>query len=819
MYQYFSKAKLILFIFLLTLAQKSDVFALKTYPKRTMNAAFTDATMVIDGILDDEAWENAEVYGDFLQSVPYNGEPATEKTEVRVLYNHDALYIGAFLYESSPDSIRMGLGMRDSEDTDIDADLFVVELNPYNDDLLSFDFKVSTSNVQIDEKVNFDTWDKNWNAVWFSKTRVVENGWVVEMKIPYSALRIPNKDIQTWGIQFWRNIRRKSEWDSWSFFNESVHGATQQLGILTGIANIKPPVRLAITPYVSSYYDKVSNLDKGDFYMRGGLDLKYGINKSYTLDMMVIPDFGQTPSDDNVLNLSSVETFYDEKRNFFTEGTELFNRANLFYSRRIGGTPTNRDGAYDATGVDETVLKNPNETQLVNSTKLTGRSANGLAVGAFTATSLSQSATIEDTLTGVTRKFKTQVPTHYGILVLDQALKNNSYISLINTHVSYFDEEYLSANVLGTDMKFATKGGGYTFNAKSAYSHLDKGEKKDGYYYEINGGKTSGQFRYSLWHQIRSDKYDPRDLGYIDENNRINNRLLFAYNYYTPAKFFLSWYNSFQFVNNYHYNPAAFTLFEFHFESGGTLKNNMGTGIFGGSNPIPKYDFNEPRVDGRKYREGASGYLGAWYNTDKNRRVWARLQGWYWMAEDYGRKTWHAEFQPTFKISDRFAISLSEIVENGHNSIGYVKNNDAQDSIFFGRRESLNITSVLEGRYMFSANASLKLRGRYYWSAVDYHQFYLLSNNGRMNPNAPFLEDENVNYSSFNIDLSYNWQFAPGSELSVVWKNAISDSGSDVAPNYSANLKELWDNPQLNSLSLKVLYYLDYNYLKKRNKG
>ncbi len=809
-------SKAFFYLALLLWMCSNTLFAQPKFPKRTMKATRIDKSITLDGDLSEEVWLNADKQSDFLQTEPYNGNIATEKTVIHILYDDDAIYVGAMLYDSAPDSIRQGLGIRDCEDNDIDADLFVAEFNPYNDDLLLYDFKVSSSNVQIDQKVNFDWWDSNWNAVWYSKTKINEKGWSVEMKIPFAALRIPNKDVQTWGVQMHRYIKRKAEWDSWNYLDESINGATQQVGTLVGIDSIKPPTRLSITPYISGYYDKLSDQSKGDKYMRGGLDLKYGINKSYTLDMMLIPDFGQTASDDKVLNLSTVETMYNEKRSFFTEGTELFSRADLFYSRRIGGTPIYKDDAQGKLGANEKITKNPNDAQLINATKLSGRSSSGLAVGFLSATSLRQNAVATDTLWGTTRTILTQPSTHYGVLVVDQALKNNSYISFINTNVSFFEDPLKMANVVGTDMKLSNKSGSYTFWGKSAYSYLQKQEKKTGGYYDITFGKTSGQFRFALWHQLRTENYDCRDLGYLDETNRINNSLRVQYNYYIPKNFYLNWNNSLIIVNNYHYKPTSYSLLEIYLESYGTLKNHIGVAFYCGATPIPKYDFNEPRVNGWKYQEPTAAYIGGNFNTNKNNQLWLFVNTWYWRASEYNRSTYYIEIKPTYNASDKIKLSFAAIYEKPMNSLGWVDNNNAGDTIHFGRRQSINITSVVEAKYLFTATSNLQLRGRYYWSGVEYKQFYLLKKDGTMDPNTPFIPNQDKNYSSFNIDLIYTWQFAPGSELSVMWKNSISSSNNYVYENYGSNLKNLWSNPQLNTVSFRILYYLDYLYLKKK---
>src|SRR4030042_1760614 len=217
-----------------------------------------------------------------------------------------------------------------------------------------------------------DNEDSNWNAVWESKTRITEKGWVVEMKIPYSALRFPDKEVHTWGLNMFRNIRRYNSNNSWSLVDRNVSGFIHQEGELTGIKNIKPPVRLSLSPYLATYMETRSDKTKPDFTYKGGLYLKYGLSESFTLDMMLIPDFGQIQSDDKELNLSPYELYYDEKRQFFTEGTELFQRADIFYSRRIGGAPRFSGDAEFSMSAKEVVDYNPVETQLLNATKRSG---------------------------------------------------------------------------------------------------------------------------------------------------------------------------------------------------------------------------------------------------------------------------------------------------------------------------------------------------------------------------------------------------------------------------------------------------------------
>jgi hypothetical protein len=221
------------------------------------------------------------------------------------------LYLGAILYDSAPDSIYDYLTERDAIGA---ADYFGVYFDPYNQGQLAYGFFITPAGVQIDMKAvkrDYDNEDSNWNAVWESKTRISDEGWVVEMRIPFSALRFSEKAGNTWGLNMFRNIRRYSSNSSWSFIDREMSGFIHQQGELTGIKDVQPPVRLSFSPYAAVYYEKENSADATNFFYKGGMDVKYGISESFTLDMMLIPDFGQIQSDDKKLNLTPYELYYD----------------------------------------------------------------------------------------------------------------------------------------------------------------------------------------------------------------------------------------------------------------------------------------------------------------------------------------------------------------------------------------------------------------------------------------------------------------------------------------------------------------------------
>ena len=282
-------------------------------------------------------WQDANPAGDFIQYNPYNGAAPSQPTVVRIMYDDRALYIGAMMYDSEPDSILRELGERD--DDDINADFFTIDITPYNDGLNAFEFKVSASGVEIDTKHAANYQDRNWDPIWKSAVKINDSGWVAEIEIPYAAIRFPKTAEQLWGLNMWRSIRRYREWSTWSYINNKLDGVFNQSGTLTGIEGIKPPLRLFFIPYVAGYTENAPESKTWAYSYNYGMDMKLGLSESFTLDMTLIPDFGQVQSDDKIVNLSPFEVYYQERRPFFTEGTELFERGNIFYTRRVGGTP------------------------------------------------------------------------------------------------------------------------------------------------------------------------------------------------------------------------------------------------------------------------------------------------------------------------------------------------------------------------------------------------------------------------------------------------------------------------------------------------
>jgi hypothetical protein len=782
--------------------------------KKSIRIKRIDEKVKVDGVLDENFWSSCEIASDFKQNIPQTGKPSSEKTEVRIAYDDNAIYIGAVLYDDK-DSMSLTLSQRDDEGN---ADWFGVTFDPYNAGTIGFSFNVTSAGVQQDILQQLGSSDENWNAVWQSSVSVMEDKWIAEIKIPFSALRFPKENVQEWGINFIRNIRRHREHSHWNFLDPQGPNFLAQLGVMKGIENIDSPLRLSFTPYVSGYIENYNGTT--GYTANGGMDVKYGINDAFTLDVTLIPDFGQVQFDNQVLNLSPFEVRFNERRQFFTEGTELFNKADLFYSRRIGGRPVNSWSVEDQLEENEVVEQNPASTQLLNATKLSGRSKKGLGIGLFNAITATENAILLDTITGESREVETGPLSNYSVFVLDQNLKNNSSVTLTNTNVMRNGHTY-DANVTGLETNLFTKGQQYNLSVKGSLSqkyYLDSTSL--GHSMLVGVGRSAGKLRYAVSYGESSKTYDRNDLGFQRNNNLRDFSGNIRYNVYTPFwRLIRSWsgiYSSVLFIQE----TGAFSSWDVDFNVGGTFQNFMTAGLDFGISPVKNRDYFEPRVDGRFYENDESFFMGGFWSSDysKTFALDGNL-GYLWFNEN-GRFGMDFRFSPRLRISDRMMLILDFRPEYWQNEEGVALGTNGipfeEEDPIFAKRDRWIVTNTVNYEYTFNNRMGLTFRLRHYWSTVEYNSFYVLNEQGQFDPTTYTGLDEDGNsyhnnaFNAFTIDAAYRWVFAPGSELSFVWKNSIFSSSDRVDINYFQNLETLGNNPATNSFSLKILYYIDY---------
>jgi hypothetical protein len=798
---------------------------------KELPAKRTTKPVKIDGLINDEAWKEAALMTNLVEFRPKMGavEAYEVRTEAYLMYNDEGIFFGGFCYERTKDSISRELRGRDGFGAN---DYIGIIFDTYYDKLNGFEYFVTPLNEQWDAKMspgmesNNGGEDFTWNAVWKSGAVIHNNGWSFEMFIPYSAIRFGKKDIQNWGLNITRRRRLTEQQSTWNPIDINVNGFLTQEGVWTGITNIKPPLRLQFSPYFSTYVNHFpynqTGIENTTTSFNGGMDVKYGINQAFTLDATLIPDFGQVQSDNQVLNLTPFEVKYNENRPFFTEGTELFNKGNLFYSRRIGGTPIHLYDVYGTVSPDQKVIKNPTESKLINASKISGRTQKGLGIGVLNAITKPQYATIEDINTKDKWKYETNPLTNYNIIVLNQSLKHNSSVSLVNTNVWRSGSDY-DANVTAALFDFNNKKNMWNLGGKAAVSTLAgyeaNGASKSGYSQQLYFGKTSGRFNFNVWQELTDTKFTSNDMGYFTNNNFLDHGAWVGYRWTEPKK----WYNRI----GINFNMNVSQLFSkigdidqkyqranFNFNGHIQTKKLWWFGTFW-NYTLRQNDFYEPRNAGWFFRRGSSIGGGMFFESNYAKKYSGFTELFFrkfFNFYDLLGIDWTASH--TYRFSGKFSLTHRLSLEPRFNSMGYTWSDATQ--IIFARRRVNSVENILSAKYNFTNMMGINLRIRHYYSSVDNKEFFTLQKSGKLLPNTSFADNRDQNVNFFNVDMVYTWQFAPGSFINIVWKNAVFDFRNVVENNYFKNLSNTIEADQNNNISLKVIYFLDYLDLKKK---
>jgi Domain of unknown function (DUF5916)/Carbohydrate family 9 binding domain-like len=788
----------------------------------------TTEKIVCDGILNEVTWQGSNEMAEFVQNNPSPGQKASQNSIVKLSYDDQAIYVAATLYDTEPKKILKEYTIRDRSGN---ADRFGISFDTYADGINAFAFEVTASGIQIDKRITSVDEDVNWDAVWESEVKITEEGWTVEMVIPYNALRFPKIDIQEWKVQVFREIRRLREFSTWNEQKPEVEGEVNQYGILKGIENVESPLRLSLSPYLSGYYDVIERKDNPALVNRSyaaGMDLKYGINDSYTLDMTLIPDFGQVISDQQVLNLTPFEVYFDENRPFFTEGLELFNKGNMFYSRRVGGTPYALDNvAGEARSLGGRVLSNPSVNRLINVSKVSGRNASGLGFGVFNGVEGETNAQIEDA-NGRISDYKTNPITNYSVLVVDQNLKNNSNISFMNTNVLRHGQ-FADANVTGMFLTLRDSTQTYLFSTNPVVSNIIGSDgTKTGFANYLYAGKVSGNWIYTLENTIESSDFDVNDLGFLRNPNEFSNEFNYGYNNYKPKNDKIIFYRlSHSTRLEYLYNPMLFTDFNTTFDAFVLFKNRFGWNSTVILEPITTKDYFEPRTQNFTHYMawGENIRLRQYLSTDYRKKLAVDASATYRYFFSTPWNNLIMSLAPRFRFTDRFSLVYNLNVNLSANEPGYFNRNNLDFTAInpeghpvLGIRDRNIITSTFTGTYIFNKNLGIDCRLRHYWAEVNYKNYGPLDKEGLVQvvskPDNNILNSINNNLNLFNIDLQLRWRFRPGSDLFLVWKNSITKFDRSVDYSLVENLQNTFEEPQNNSLSLRAIYWLDVNKVK-----
>lgn len=791
--------------YLYVLILSSHIIFSQSSNKKTTQALRVNNHISIDGKLNEEEWKKALSAKDFIMFYPDNGkeENPDKKTEVKILYDDEAIYVGAIMYDN-PENVLKEIKLRDQFGT---SDHFGVFFNGFNDNQLEYRFFISAAGVQLDAIATSTGEDYTWDAIWDCSVKTTELGWVAEFKIPYAAIRFSEKEKQTWGLNMYREIKKDNSSYCWNFIDIKLNNEVVQAGILEGIENIKPPTRLFFIPYTSFYHNNNDAGSKNEFKV--GMDIKYGINDSFTLDAILVPDFGQTTFDNVNLILGPFEQQFNENRPFFTEGTDLFNKGDLFYSRRIGGAPSLRP----VLNSDEVFTEKPAITNLLNATKISGRTSKGLGIGFLNAVTEDTYATISNLTTNQNRKALIEPLTNFNIFVLDQRFRKNSSISFINTSVVR-NGSARDANVSGLVFDLNTKTNSYKLSGDSKFSYVnDFGSIKRGTNSSLFFGDTKGKYQYGFGSGYISKDYDHNDLGLIFRNN--------YYSFYSTGS-----YRTLKRTKNF--NSVRFQAdinTEFENTTGklqlGTiglissfynLKNDIFQLKVVGS-PLETFDFYFPGIDGRFNYNPKYIDFKSIISSNRNRKYSFDFTGDFIKHDQPGRKSYTLSLGQEYRFNDKFYLRYGVRGIRDRNDIGLVDydNND----IIYARRDINTLEHQITGKYSINNVMNFNLKVRYYWAHAINNKFLTLRDDGYFDDNSTYNYNANINQNIWNFDLSYTWWFAPGSLISVLYRNNSSLLESTFNTNLNDNFRNVISNNPNNTISISFRYYIDYNQAKK----
>jgi hypothetical protein len=770
--------------------------------KKQYTATHISTPPVINGVLDDEAWQEGTWAGGFTQNQPYNGQLETQRTEFKILFDDNNLYVAIKAYDTSPDSIVNRLTRRD----EADGDLVGIIIDSFHDLRTGFLFGVSSAGVKYDQMFTNDNGngDSSWDPNWWVKTSINKEGWVAEMKIPFSQVRFEKSSGDVWGLDIARILYRKNETTFWQHIPRDAPGMVHLFGELKGLEQIRPRKIFDITPYgvakTETYQSDPANpfLSSGkSSKLNGGIDAKIGVTNNMTMDLTINPDFGQVEADPSVVNLSAYETFFTEKRPFFIEGNNITNfglgigdggvgNDNLFYSRRIGRqpqvSPNLKDGWYDDV---------PTRTDILGAVKLTGKTKDGFSVGIVEAMTAQEKAEI-DTIGG--RKYATVEPlTNYFIGRIQKDINNgNTIIGGIFTSTNREldadtrDLLHKAAYTGGIDFTQYFKNKNWMFNVNTALS-LVEGSKKaitntqesSAHYFQRPGKnyavldtnrtslsgaggrmqimKQNGHWNFlgaALW---KTPGFETNDLGYMRTTDQILSVLWAGYNQFNPKGIYKS-YNlnsDFYSINNfggdwigggYEWN-ANITLKNFwNIWTGGSLNTpSLSTDMLRGGPMMKLPGSVNPRIG---------------FSTDNRKKlvfsVFANASKGFENSSD----NMYTEVDITFKPTNYLVFTLSPSYNKSYTELQYVTQTtyNGTDRYIFGSIDQKTISTSFRVNLNLSPNLTLQYWGQPFVATGKYYNYKYITNPMASNYHDRFLtyNSDQISFDTDHYNISEN---------------------------------------------------------------
>ncbi len=751
----------------------------------------------IDGVMDEPVWESVAWATGFTQRQPNEGEPATQKTAFKILYDDKNLYVGVHAYDTHPDSIVKRMSRRDG----FEGDWIEINIDSYLDHRTAYSFNVNVSGVKGDEAVSNDgdNWDANWDPVWYVDTSVDDQGWVAEMQIPFSQLRFSHKDEHVWGFQISRKLYREDEISVWQFIPRDSRGWVNRFGEIHGLSHISMPRRIELLPFTMGQTEKFKG-EAGNPFATGhdskldfGLDGKIGVTSHLNLDFTFNPDFGQVEADPSVVNLTAYETRFDEKRPFFIEGSNIldykfmigngdFGYDNLFYSRRIGAYPHHEPD----TGDDE-YLDMPESASILGALKLTGKTQNGYSIGVLEAVTSKENAEIDNL--GKRRKEAVEPMTNYFIgRMLKDYNEGASHIGMMVTN-TYRDLHDASLNFLnknattgGIDWTHQWKNRTYTFVFNNVFSHvqgsreaiLETQEASPRYYQRPDadhlkldpkrtsltgfGGtsyfaKFGGEhFQYIAGATWRSPGLELNDMGYLRQADVIMEFIWWQYRIQKPFSIFRYFYLGFNQWKGWNFGGED-TF------SGGNIYMDLqfkNQWYAGGTVSVNGRDLNVSALRG-----GPSLYLPSrWgfysYLQTDNRKA-LRLSGdnYHSISNDKISFQHNYSIDLTWRPINALSISAGPFYNINKDNLQYIDTfeKDEENRYVFGRIDQKTVGMTLRFTYCITPNLTIQYYGQPFVSAGKYTHLKRITD-----PRASEYKDRFHEFVGNEISYDPDWE-------------------------------------------------------------
>jgi hypothetical protein len=817
--------------------------------------ALTSATALrLDGDLSDEAWSQADVVSDFRQRDPKEGADPSFRTEARVAYDAEAMYVAVQAYDPDPGKV---VGILTRRDTDSPSDWIRVLIDSYHDRRTAYEFAVNPAGVKRDKYYfNDGNEDAGWDAVWDVAVGQNEHGWRAEFRIPFSQLRFPRSDNPTFGFAVMRHVARLNELESWPLIAKSRSGFVSQFGELNGLRMTQSPKRLELVPYSVADLkteptptDGNPLVDTNNPGLAYGLDLKYAVTPALTLTASVNPDFGQVEADPAVVNLSGFETFFAERRPFFIEGSGSFtfdvdcndgSCTGLFYSRRIG-----REPRLEPEVGDDAFWDKPAQTTILGAAKLTGR-VGGFRVGVLNALTSEEHAVISD---GGLRAASPAEPfTSYSIARAKKEFANQSSLGFILTSTnralggesSPLREVADTAVTGGLDLDWRVLGK-YSVTGYWAGSTLrgDPGaiaaiqestvhsfQRPDAEHIEYDPTRTSlsgdagmiafakisgERVRFSTNVNYKSPGFDINDVGFLRRADRISQSNWIQFRHDRPGRH----------VRSFRWNLNQWSGRNFDgdlLNSGGNvnahwvLQSNwsFGAGLNGETRAF----------DDRLTRGGPGGdYEGGWsvwsyVNSDSRKRV---MVDWFLGGGRYKDGPVFFDFNPTVTLRPASFLSLSAGISwsPSSNEVQWVEQ-DADDEYVFGRLRQRTVSMTSRVNYTITPTLSVQIYAQPFVSAGEYTKFYRLLNGRAERFTDRYAEypqydgNPDFNYRSFRTTNVLRWEYRPGSSLFVVWQQGRETEADYGTFRFGRDFGRVFRTPASNVFLVKMSYWLNF---------